>query len=78
MSQYDIWNNQLNIIKDYININTKKPSSEHKNIEIKKLGVWLLVQVRNYKYNINNMKEPIYQNKWYNFVTDRYIELDIS
>jgi len=49
---------------------------------IKKLGVWLLVQVRNYKYNINNMKEPIYQNKWYNFVTDplykQYFNQDIQ
>jgi hypothetical protein len=71
------WNSILYELQQYININKRKPSRY--NIEVTKIYNWLSNQTRNYKSK--GMKDPIYQHKWYNFVTDpkykQYFDQDI-
>jgi len=43
------WIQTLNQVKAYIDENNKKPSSEDKNVGIKKLGIWIGTQQKNYQ-----------------------------
>ena len=64
------WMQTLNQVKAYIDENNKKPSSEDKNVGIKKLGIWIGTQQKNYqgkKYIMSN--EEIY-NRWIEFIND--------
>ena len=61
----NIWNNNLELVKKYINENNKRPSQIDKNDNIKKLGIWLSHQKKNY---IN--KKEIMKNKWTEFIND--------
>jgi hypothetical protein len=64
LSNEEIWYNNLNKVKDYINKNKKKPYESDKNKEIKQLGCWLNNQQKKYK-----KKENIYS-EWTNFMND--------
>jgi uncharacterized protein YeaO (DUF488 family) len=48
-SNEEIWIDNLNKLKQYINENNIKPSTISKNNEIKQLGQWISNQQRNYK-----------------------------
>ena len=50
------WKNMLEEVKLYINENNKLPSSENKDIIIKKLGRWVSTQNQNYKKQTKIMK----------------------
>lgn len=56
ISDEEIWYDNLNKLKEYININKKKPSKSSNDIYIKKLGKWLSSQQTNYKNNLHTMK----------------------
>ena len=65
-----IWINKLNEIKNYINENNKRPSSEDKNHEIKILGNWLIEQKKNYNKNEQIMKNESIKKLWEDFIND--------
>ena len=64
----DIWINNLNKTKKFIDENKKTPSSTDKNQEIKQLGQWLLVQKQNYEKKVNIMKDEEIVLLWEEFV----------
>ncbi len=64
------WNNNLNKIKEYININKKKPSQYDKNKNIQKIGRWFFIQQRNYNKKDQIMKNDIIYNEWTKFKTE--------
>jgi ribosomal protein S17E len=53
----EIWLNNLKLVSDYIDNNSKRPSSEDKNKDIKQLGQFLSNQQKNYKNNEQIMKD---------------------
>jgi hypothetical protein len=70
ISNEELWKNNLNLVKNYIDENKMRPSSESKNIEIKKLGSWLGHQNQNYKNNKEIMKEKNIREIYENFLQD--------
>ena len=70
MDRIELWNNNLNLVKKYIDKNKMRPSSKSKNNEIKKLGMWLNTQNINYKNNKKIMKEKNIREIYENFIKD--------
>ena len=73
------WLNTLKQVKSYIDKHNTKPSSEDKNIEIKKLGCWIIRQNRIYIEREEIMKDDNIYNIWNNFLkeySDYFISLD--
>ncbi len=66
----EIFNNNLYKIKEYIDINKKRPSEDSKKNNIKFLGKWLKMQIYNYNKNIKNMKDINIKNKWEEFINN--------
>jgi len=64
LSNYELWYQQLNNIKDYINENHKKPSLTDENNEIKNLCYWLNTQNTNSKTKKYIMRNEEIQNEW--------------
>ena len=77
LSNHEEWNNNLNLIENYIIKNEKRPSTIDKDIEIKKLGAWIGTQQNNYQKNENIMKDETIKQKWKIF-TDKYKHLFLS
>jgi antitoxin component HigA of HigAB toxin-antitoxin module len=71
LSNEQIWYDNLNLVKKYIDDNHKKPSSDSKDIYIKKLGKWLSTQQQNYSKQINIMKNIDIYNQWMDFINDK-------
>jgi|LakMenE01Jun11ns_1017448.scaffolds.fasta_scaffold9959347_22 superfamily II DNA or RNA helicase len=63
-SEHEIWCDTLNHVDEYILKHDKLPSSEHKNTNIKRLGVWILAQKSNYKNNAKIMKHENIKQLW--------------
>lgn len=70
MDNNEEWLNTFKKLKDYMNENNKRPSSKDKNLEIKKLGIWLTRQQRIYKSKINIMSNIYIRDKWTEFIND--------
>ena len=70
LSNEEIWKDNLEQVKKYIDDNNKKPSTHDKNNIVKQLGTWLSTQQKNYTKKENIMKESDIQNKWIKFITD--------
>jgi len=68
-----LWNNNLEEVKKYININKKRPSLYSKNNNIKVLGIWLKKNITNYNKNKDIMKNSEIKIKWKEF-TEEYKE----
>ena len=66
----EVWNNKFEELKEYIDKNNKRPSTEDKNINIKKLGIWICFQQNFYKNKIRIMKNEKMYNMWTNFIND--------
>ena len=64
----DKWYNSLNKVKEYIDINKKKPNQSEKDKEIQKLGRWIATQQSNYKKEKYNMKNTNIYSKWTQFM----------
>jgi superfamily II DNA or RNA helicase len=66
----EIWFYKLEQVKTYIDDNGKRPSRFDKNDKVKKLNVWIVNQIANYKKNQDIMKNENIRNKWYEFIND--------
>jgi superfamily II DNA or RNA helicase len=64
------WDEKLDEVKKYIDINKKRPSSESKNKEIKRLGKWISHNITNYNKNKYIMKNCEIKNKWEEFIEE--------
>jgi hypothetical protein len=70
LSNIEKWHYNLELVKNYMNIHKKRPSSEDDNNEIKYLGLWLLNQLHSYKAKCNNMKHQFIYDEFTKFITD--------
>ena len=70
ISHEDNWFIYLEKVKKYIDDNNKRPSSQDKNEDIKKLGVWLTSQTNNYKNNTNLVSIDKLKPAWEQFIND--------
>jgi hypothetical protein len=64
------WYYKLELVKNYININKKRPSGSDKDINIKQLGVWIDNQVKNYKNKAYIMSDDTIRKSWEEFIND--------
>jgi L-rhamnose mutarotase len=67
MTNEEIWCNNLEKVKEYIYKNKKRPSSESKDTEVRKLGRWTFSQKTNYKNNTFSMNNKEIKEKWEEF-----------
>jgi superfamily II DNA or RNA helicase len=67
-SDNEIWKCTFSQVEDYVSKKNKFPSSESKDENIKKLGIWVLAQKSNYKSKTNNMKRPEIKQIWEEFM----------
>ena len=68
MSKDEIWYNNLNKVKGFIDNNNKRPSKNAKNKEERILGLWIKTKQKNYKDEKLIMKEIKFRNEWEKFV----------
>ena len=67
----DIWKNNLDKCKKYIDDEKKRPPSKtSKDDDIKYLGIWLEHQITNYKNNSKIMKYENIRKIWEEFIKD--------
>jgi superfamily II DNA/RNA helicase len=64
----EIWYENLNKVEQYILENNKTPSSTDKNNQIKQLGSWLSHQNKNYKKEVEIMKDVEIRKSWEDFI----------
>ena len=69
----EIWLNNLKLVSDYINKNSKRPSDKDKNKDIKVLGSFLSHQQQNYKNNEQIMKDSNIRKLYEEFI-EKYKE----
>jgi len=69
-SNEEIWYCNLNNVKQYIQINNKRPSEEDKNPDIKRIGKWLSNQKKNYKKEKDIMKNPEIRKEFEDFMNE--------
>ena len=77
ISREEIWFKRLEDLKNYIDLNKKKPSESNKNKEIKQLGRWISKQQNNYKTKKEIMSDEKIYNEWTQFL-EKYKEYFIS
>ncbi len=58
-SNYEIWMDNLNILKIYVEINNKLPSNTDSDVKIQQLAHWISSQKQNYKMKKNIMKDNV-------------------
>jgi hypothetical protein len=66
----EIWLQNFEKLKIFINLNKKKPSDKSKNNNEKQLGRWIACQISNYKYKKNGMKNEERYNLWTQFLEE--------
>ena len=64
------WYERLEMTKQYIDDNGKRPSQTDKNKEIKQLSSWINTQKQNYKKKEYNMKNEDIYYKWSQFINE--------
>ena len=70
MDNMNVWKNNLDKVKEFIDLNCKRPSRTCKNKEEKILGSWIGHQLTNSKNKTHIMKETEIYNLWNEFVND--------
>jgi recombinational DNA repair protein RecT len=70
MDNMNVWKNSFDKVKEFIDLNCKRPSSTSKNKEEKVLGFWIGRQLKNAKNKTQIMKEVEIYNLWNEFVND--------
>jgi superfamily II DNA or RNA helicase len=70
LSNEEYWYNSFELVKQYININNKRPSCMDKDINIKQLGQWLIKQQKNYNNKEHIMANENIRKSWEIFITD--------
>jgi superfamily II DNA or RNA helicase len=79
ISDNEVWLTNLELIKQYIDKNNKRPTQQDKNKEIKILGNWISKQQQNYKVKSHIMKNQEIYDQWMNFInSDKYKKYFIS
>ena len=68
LDNIEIWNNNLQKVEEYIIVNGILPFRYNKNENIKKLGRFISKQKKNYKNNLQIMKNEEIRNKWKKFI----------
>jgi hypothetical protein len=76
MDNNEIWLNNLKKCEEYINTNKKMPSTKSNINEIKFLGCWINTQKKNYKHNINIMRNSSIKIIYEKFIDDYNEYLD--
>ena len=67
-SNEEIWEKNLNDVKKYIDENKKKPSGASEYDKVKKMGLWISHQQKNYNKKLQIMENDKICKKWKNFV----------
>jgi len=70
-SDEDTWNNKLQKVIEYIDMNGKRPSQHDNKKDIKHLGSWINTQQQNYKNKTLIMSNDEIYNKWTDLINDR-------
>ena len=79
LTNKDDWYQKLEQVKNYIDINHKRPSTTDKIKDIKQLGQWLVNNTSNSKKRDNIMKDDDIYKSWTEFITsDQYIKYFLS
>ena len=79
ISNEDSWYEKLNDVKQYIDINNKKPSNSDKDKQINSLGHWICDQQINYKNKGKIMTNEVIYKVWTEFINSvKYKEYFIS
>ncbi len=68
------WTEKLELLENYIKENNKLPSNHNKDLNIRRLGNWILHQKTNYKNNEYIMKNENIRTEWELFI-DKYKDL---
>lgn len=68
MTDEELWFDTIKNIKNYIIKYEKTPSTSDKNIDIKKMGVWLVHQKQNYSKKKKSMKNIKILSEWKKFI----------
>ena len=71
LSNEDLWKDNLEQVKEYIDQHNKRPSEKDKDKTIKSLGIWLGRQAQNYKGNKHNMNDKNIRKMWEEFINDQ-------
>ena len=74
-SNEDIWKNNLDMLKQYINIHNKLPTSCNQDENIKYLGLWVRNQTKNFEKKQNIMKNEEIQSLWEEFINMKDIKI---
>ncbi|AYV83260.1 MAG: DEXDc helicase [Hyperionvirus sp.] len=61
------WIEQLDEVKNYIDNNNKRPSAKDKNIDVQRMGAWVMGQIRNYTRKENIMGNDKMRKLWTDF-----------
>ena len=77
LSNEEIWHNNLEKVKKYIDEYKCRPAEKSIYYNIKQLGQWICTQQHNYKNNKQNMKDNNIKVKWEQFI-DKYKEYFLS
>jgi superfamily II DNA or RNA helicase len=77
LSNEEEWNNNLELVKKYIDKYDKLPSTHDKKSIIKQLSIWVNTQQFAYQRNIYIMKNKLIYDEWTQFI-DRYKKYFIS
>jgi hypothetical protein len=70
LSNEELWYNNLNKVKEYIDNNKKRPSKHDKDKEIKQLGCWISNQQNNLKKKEHRMKNEEIYTEFTNFMNE--------
>jgi len=70
MSNEDVWYDNLEKVKKFVDGENKRPSSTSKNQNEKNLGTWIYNQSTNYKKQTYIMKDEKIQKCWEQFIGD--------
>ena len=60
----EAWHSTNKNVCDYMDKNEKRPTEDDKNPSIKKLGIWVSTQKKNYAKNIQIMANPVIRAEW--------------
>ena len=80
----ELWKIKLNLVKQYIDANKKRPSHTDENVDIKQLSTWITTQKENYNSKIKEctciMKDTEIHSIWTKFISDykEYVDIDLN
>ena len=66
----ELWKNNLNNLKEYINIHNKLPTSCNQDETIQSLGLWTRNQAKHYDNKQYIMKNEVIQTLWEEFMKE--------